>query len=196
MLACGVVAMLGSCESDPLIFPDRQGASSTGTGQGSDSICDPCASTDGTRIVRVWETVASKDGLSHSRFVGFHDNLRDEACSPLIAEDTKLRCLPSGHRIEKKYFGDANCTIEVVPIFASECIVPPPKYAIEPIKWANACVGPGTVVYELAGEYLAQLYEMPMEKCIPSQASNYNLFLLGKKVDPFDFAEMKIETAH
>lgn len=190
-----LLVLVSSCKADPLIFPDRTDASPSG-GHGGDSICNPCTGTDGTRIVRSWDTATSADGLSRSYFAGYRDVLRDEDCSPLIAEDTKRRCLPSGHRIETSYFEDAACKTEVVPIFAFECILPPPKYATKTLKWANACVGPGTAIYELGEEYLAPVYKMVMGNCVPAQITNYNLFLLGKKIDPFDFAEMKIETVH
>lgn len=179
-----IVAM--SCRSEPLIFPDiSKPDASPDASQGTDG--------NGTRIVRRMEIVTSSDGLSHERFAGYRDTLRDEDCLPLVSEDTKLRCLPSGHRIETSYFGDAECTIEVVPIFASECISPLPKYATKVVEWANVCIGPGIAVYEFGEEYISSMYKRTMGKCVPAQISNYKPFLLGNKIDPFDFAELKIE---
>lgn len=194
LFAFALLALV-SCKAEPLIFPDISDAS-TEAGQGNESLCNPCTSADGTRIVRKWEKVSTKDGLLHVQFAGYYDELRNEDCTPTVAEDTRRRCLPSGHAIEQSYFGDANCTIEVVPIFGTECIVPVPKYAIKTIKWANACVGPGTAVYEIGEEYLSPLYKIVMGNCVPAQVSNYNPFLLGKKIDPFDFAELKTEYVH
>lgn len=179
-----IVAM--SCRSEPLIFPDlSKPDASPDASQGTDD-------RNGSRIVRRMEIVSSSDGLSHERFAGYRDTLRDEDCSPLISEDTKLRCLPSGHRIETSYFGDANCTIEVMPIFASECISPIPKYAIKIVEWANVCIGSGIAVYEFGEEFVSPMYKRSMGACVPAQLSNYKPFLLGNKIDPFDFVELKI----
>jgi hypothetical protein len=191
-IAASLFSVLVACNPDPLVLPEPT-SSSSWQGSGGSS-CDACTGTDGTRIVHRWEIVSTSDGFSHSRFIGYRDVLRNEDCSFLFAKDMKNRCLPDGQPIEQSVFVDPNCTIEVVPVLP-HCSDPLPKYATKRLVWMDACIGPGTEIYELGAKYVAPLYTRSNKVCISIPSMPFHdLYELGNEISPLEFVELKVET--
>jgi hypothetical protein len=146
----------------------------------------------GTRLrARV---LVSDEGAT--QWLGWHDSMRDEACTFVTTTDGKLRCLPWGGNAARPQFSDTKCThpVSVRPKTQEDCTPPSPKYAMEvevvdcisrhTLRPLGKIVSGATTVYSKNGD-----------ACIGRKLLNEQLFALGAAVAPASFvgAETSVE---
>lgn len=198
------LVFLASCSSNPVdVKPEPSGSSassgsSSGTGgsgggtqgAGGGISCDPCESSDGTRIVRRKNTTSSVDGMIDVQSSIYFDKLRNEPCFSVTAEDGLLRCLPSGGATSIGY-ADSSCA---VPVGQFDACSPVPKTAIVfTFPTPGTCQKPYYAAYSVGAEHVGQLYAMQGMSCNPVSNPSYKKHLLTK-LSASEFAELTVES--
>ena len=142
----GVSLSLAACGKDPgpKGDPGAQGPAGPQGVAGTTS-----GATSGTRIKArsTTTTLSSADGAAStaSYLAGWVDSARNnEACSPGLASDGAMRCLPAASAIWDGYYGDAACTIAIAA-YVPVCGTAPPAYvAVTTPPTCLASAGPRT----------------------------------------------------
>jgi hypothetical protein len=142
------------------------------------------AYTSGSRI-RV-KTASTGDGAK--LFRGLFDGDLGVDCAPGLANDGKLRCLPTTTvPVPRVYYGNNDCTVLLAPAPGDgSCEVP--RYAVQ---FTGACgVASGQTIYAIAGPFSGQVYTVGASNaCVPADNVPPQL-LVGAAVDPTTFAEV------
>lgn len=160
----------------------------------------------GTRIKRQFLTTG--DGARI--YLGLFDSQRNEACTPKVSSDGKLRCLPSASpNSSTPYYSDANCTH---PIFVPSCTSsgqPVTRYLEFPaiIEPRNFCGPSGlvklTTLFPITTTVIpsgSQVYRTVSDGigagsvCDPNPwISNSTGFVTGSEIAAAEFVEMTTE---
>lgn len=203
--------VLGACGGDTPIWPDSttgaggmsasSSATSASSGQGSGAggglSCDPCEQTDGSRLVRRFTTTTSPDGLMMRQLVGLHDTQRKEACSPLLATDGVLRCLPTGGVAVALLYADATCTIPLAYLTPSQCVGTPPKYLASQVPDPSGDIcKPGTTELRAVGApFNGATFIKSGNNCATFAAPGYTFYSVGSAIAPSEFAPVEYVTS-
>lgn len=176
--------ILAACgHKSPSIFPD-----STGSGGGASSTESSGMNmqgdswTSGSRLKVRYYT--SNDGSKMP--VGFRDLKRNENCSPRIASDGNVRCLPDRYAVTDGYFADKNCSQALGVVFAG-C---QPPYGFDIGIGCNA----GAKVFQVSSTFNGSaIYVKSNGACDMLPVGSASFVELGSELPASTFAEMTEE---
>lgn len=188
--ACGSAPRSSSSSYGPSTSggsaPNQGGApTSIDGGASMGGLMDPVPSAradepqDGSRLVVRWLTSADGARLP----AGFYDMLRQEECSPTIAGDGKLRCMPNAAAARTEYFA-RGC---VTQLYMTGCDQPTARYAAD----TNECF---SRQWRLTiREHTGPVYQGTPDACeVVDPPSGARFYTLGPEVTSSDFAALDV----
>ena len=116
---------------------------------------------------------------------GFFDDQRKLACSPLVAADGVLRCLPRSEG-EVSLFGDPDCR---APLVSGRLGCAAPTVVAQGVP--GTC--PARVrVHRVGAASFGPVFAREATRCVPVPFPQQALFRLGPEIPPADFAALKL----
>lgn len=221
-----VTSLFVACGGDNIkITPDTSsastgtGSSSSGTGgfggqppgAGGGSPCDSCGNKDGQRIAAQFTTSTTDDGLVRESFLGiFYDKQLKVSCTPRVAEDDALRCLPlvyqdaagntpalilSQQQADAPIYYDSVCTQRMVEGQLPAC-GSSPKYVLEPFKQLS-CKDTAYRVFKLGMHVSSPVaYIKTLSgQCVMKAVVTGEYYFVVAQSQPNDFAIMTVTIA-
>lgn len=140
----------------------------------------------GSRLTQ--RSLRGEDG-SLQPWGGWVDSHHGVECSPALASDGWMRCLPLGHQAD--LFADEDCTTMAVGIpWREGCHDDPPRFAHtwEPLT----CGGSRYFVFVVGGE-LREAFRMVGDNCVPADMEGRVAFALLDEVPPSSFVRFEVE---
>jgi hypothetical protein len=188
LLAFFVVFFVLACSSDVEIEPEPPRPPPPGD---NPSTCASCS--DGSRLVLRPRGYSSADGMTMQIGSTLFDNVRQEKCSPRLADDGVLRCLPETFG-GASGFADPTCQQKIAIVPPSEFCAGPPTDAGGALEFAPACAAPkGSAVFAVGAPHAGPFYQESGGQCsdVSSAYAGYSAFLYGPKIPPAEFAPVE-----
>lgn len=170
-------------------------------GGDGDASATGAPATSGSRIALVTEQFVGPDGVATTPREHFRDEKLEVDCTPGLASDGVMRCLPSpgalpagGHFGGETAFADPSCTI---PLARG---LNPRKHPVPPyaVTYTNVVAGIGLPhFHRLLGEYpkTAPVFNDFTGRCIEAERSPLRgYFNVGPEVAPSEFVEFTKRT--
>ena len=194
--------VVAGCSEAPHIAPDPSGTgcASSGSGQVGDGSCDLCASTDGSRVVRMQQIKATPDGMKHVVDNGYWDTKWNEPCFEKNDEYGTPRCFPNGLTVASSRFQDSSCTQRLAfrgKAYCGDTQPPLPLLATSQGISPDPCIQNFAEAYELGAMFTGQIYELNGNVCVPFVPSSPpEGYSLGQKIPAIEFTEMTTVHVH
>jgi hypothetical protein len=182
-----VVSFITSCGNSSTGLQGPKGDTGATGPKGDTGATGPAGSgyqpmASGTRLQVIQDTWVASDGAKYSpEGYSFHDTTLGIDCSPVIASDGQMRCLPIQIQLSSvQYYEDSACTV-LIGVYVTPCGLPSAYGAL----YSTVC-GAGYKIYQL-GSGVATVYANYGTCQTISKSSTLSYVHIGSETPPNNF---------
>lgn len=149
----------------------------------------PVLNKSGSRIEMRVALQRGDDGSVFSYGAQPYDTKRGEKCSPSMAADGKVRCLPTSQNAVRGYFSDPSCASELAAIVTLPC-GDSAAYAGLAEFLADTCPSTGLRVFALGTKHTGVVYRVnAIDSCVAVDRGALSFFQMDDEIPLSSFVE-------